>query len=103
MRKRLASSRAELRFENRTATGASAFTLIELLVVIAIIAILAAMLLPVLQRAKQAADSAACKSNLRLLRKPACSGLVPQGGQTWFYKLMGNEQVLGFTLKRKNA
>ena len=40
------------------------FTLLELLVVVAIIAILAALLLPVLSRAKGAARSARCKSNL---------------------------------------
>lgn len=41
------------------------FTLVELLVVIAILAILAVLLLPALQRAKESAKSAACKSNLR--------------------------------------
>jgi prepilin-type N-terminal cleavage/methylation domain-containing protein/prepilin-type processing-associated H-X9-DG protein len=53
------------RVRGRVTIPGRGFTLIELLVVIAIIAILAAMLFPVFAKAREAARSTSCKSNLK--------------------------------------
>jgi prepilin-type N-terminal cleavage/methylation domain-containing protein/prepilin-type processing-associated H-X9-DG protein len=58
-----------------------AFTLIELLVVIAVIGILAAMLLPVLAKAKEAARSTQCRSNLHQINLGFTAAVDDDGGQ----------------------
>ncbi len=63
------------------AGGKRLFTLIELLIVIAIIAILAGMLMPALVRARGAARSAHCVSNLRQIGMAMSMYMNDSGGK----------------------
>lgn len=66
------------------------FTLIELLVVVAIIAILAAILLPALQKAREKAHDAHCKSNLKQFGMAFVS--YSDDHEDW-YPFAGNDDV----------
>jgi len=71
------------------------FTLVELLVVIVVIGILAAIVVPRLSGAKEAANQASCKSNLRLIQ----TGLAQYYAKEDAYPASLDAQELGINEK----
>jgi prepilin-type N-terminal cleavage/methylation domain-containing protein len=68
------------------------FTLIELLVVVAIIAVLAALLLPALQKARKATQTAVCLTNLRTMASAIIGFYAEDNGGY----LLGNDHGTGW-------
>jgi len=77
------------------------FTLVELLVVIGIIAVLVSMLLPALNKARKAANTVSCMSNLRQMA--AVMTMYAQQNQNWIIGNQWSSELFIFPSSTPNA